>query len=405
MVENEGFREEPIINDERIFLKKISQLSDDELRRPPEQQERLSNEKIYDFYNEIAGKFSTAGYPVPDSVVRLDQEAKIVEDLDAGKKVLIRGYWRMGKTSLMSSIATHFYPNNSLRLDASRETSSASIDEFKHRFAAEEISEFIALKELAGADWDERVDYEEEVLTKLLNSGAEPLIYLNDYLRSKGTEAYLGIDELISFADQAEKLQYLADLNLDHIKLVMVLHRLAKYEPALDELFRDNYSKHFVRPLTGNEEHLLLSEPLRNTGLSFDKDAEDEIGDFSGGRPLEINCFANALMRSNSKFFQPKKTYGLKQTETINQSALYPLNDSFEVPIETYRKIFNTALSDKEKVIVTDSAHSRNLNSLTDEEARPLVESAVLVPDPENGYRTNGELFKKVVLSIENSYV
>ena len=68
----------------------------------PEEFERVANE-----YGLV--------HPIRDSIVRLEQEDQIAETLRSGEPVLIRGVWRMGKTSMALSLGKHkFGEENSL---------------------------------------------------------------------------------------------------------------------------------------------------------------------------------------------------------------------------------------------------------------------------------------------------
>ncbi|MDP3769701.1 MAG: hypothetical protein Q8R40_02070 [bacterium] len=116
--------------------------------------EELRKERINDYFGNVARKYEWA-MPISDSIVRLDQEAEIAGELHDGASVLIRGNWRMGKTSMVRSLETHqFGAESSLFIDAMGEGMGrdVSLEDFKKHFGAYKISRFIAERELSGGE-------------------------------------------------------------------------------------------------------------------------------------------------------------------------------------------------------------------------------------------------------------
>lgn len=379
---------------ESVFLDSISQLTGEELKKSEEEQGLLRQRKIKNVYDVISNRFISDGRPVLDSYIRLDQEKRISDDLNAYGKVLIRGYWRIGKTSTALSVGKHYFGGNPLFLDPSTLVNEP-LEKFKAWFGNTQVAGFIALKEMPTSNQVDQDEYQEQIINDISKSSDGPLVYLNEYLKSKSEKAYLVIDEIIGLVDQPDKMEYLTGLNLDHLKLAVVLHRIAKYEPYLLELFRD-YKTHFVRSVTDDELGKLLSNPLADTQVSFDSQAQKDIYRFSGGRPMEVHAVAKTLTASTSKFFEAKKVYGPEQVEKITQARLNQLT-YLESAIENYKLIFRHALSDAEKDLVIDAANGQNLTNADRQVVQPLLDTLVLVEDSVYGYRLNGDLFKKVI--------
>ncbi|OGN08585.1 MAG: hypothetical protein A2750_03345 [Candidatus Yanofskybacteria bacterium RIFCSPHIGHO2_01_FULL_45_42] len=365
--------------------------------------EELRKERIDNYFGNVARKYEPA-MPIPDSIVRLNQEAEIAETLRGDKPVLIRGNWRMGKTSMMRSLETHqFGSENSIIIDAMAESAGKgeSLEDFQKHFGVYTIARFIAERELAGAELEDRFKKENEVRKQIAESQKSPFEFLNDYLVQRGEKVFLSIDEVIGFAEQPEKLKYLADLKgLSNIQLAIVLHRFASFESSFKEIF-DGYETHFVHPLTLEEVGILIRKPLEGTQITFTDDAIQKIFEFTGGRPMEINNVCRALMDQFSEHKNYRFTYRVEDIDALTKKETWQFGESFRVAIDTYKRVYGRSMSDEERAII-DRLIERDevpVSEIDAEKIQPLIDTTFIAKDESKGiYRVNGVLFKRVVL-------
>ncbi|OGI60641.1 hypothetical protein A2641_01930 [Candidatus Nomurabacteria bacterium RIFCSPHIGHO2_01_FULL_37_25] len=346
-----------------------------------------------DYFRGVARKYEQTR-PIKDSIVRLDQEAKIVETLRADKPVLIRGNWRMGKTSMMESLQTHqFGLKNSIVADVMMENpySAKSLKNFQKQFGLNAVVEFIAKREFKKKD---------ELRKQITKSRKFPFEFLNDYLIEHGEKVFLSLDEVIFFAEELEKLKYLANLkSLSNIQITLVLHRVAYYESSFKEIFEE-YETHFVRALTLEEVETLVRKPLEGTRITFTDDAIQRIFEFTGGRPMEINNVCWALMGS-SEHKNYKFTYSAEDIDALTRKETWELGEPFRIAIVNYKNIYTSSMNNEEQAII-DKLIEKGEVPVSEIEAvkvQPLIDTTFVTRDFAKGaYRINGELFKRVVL-------
>lgn len=319
----------------------------------------LRERKINDYFNKVTEKYEQRR-EIPDSIVRLDQEGKIAEDLRDGNPILIRGNWRIGKTSIAESLKTHqFGATNSLLIDARIYIPHGeSLEVFKKKFAISKISEFIS--QLESGD---RLD-EQKIEEQIKKSKKTPFEFINDYFSQKGEKVFLSIDEIVWFAQEPEKLKYLADLkNLSRVQVAPVLHRIALREV----LFKETFS----------------------------------------GRPLEVNNICYALMSAKSIFSEYKFTYRAKDIEKlagIKIRHLKPYPSPFQDAIENYQRVYKNSMSDEERLIIEKLAKEDKIpiSEINADKIQPLIDTTFVVKDDSKGvYRINEQLFKRVILNEE----
>ena len=295
--------------------------------------EVLRKEKIDKYFSTVADKYPQA-MPVPDSMVRLDQEADIAEKLRSHMPVLIRGNWRMGKTSMVRSLETHqFGAKHSLFIDAMTEYlgEEESLEDFQNHFGADSVVEFIVEREFGDVKPKDRYPKEDEIKQQMTKSRKSPFEFLNEYLAQKDEEMFLSLDEVVGFIKQPEKMKYLASLkDLSQIRLAIVLHRIASFEDSFQEIFV-GYETHFVRPLIVEEVGRLVRKPLDGTKITFTDDAIRRILEFTGGRPMEVNQVCRALMTQFSEHKNYRFSY---RAEDIGNFRM--LSDRQSIIIDKY---------------------------------------------------------------------
>lgn len=210
----------------------------------------------------------------------------------------------------------------------------------------------------------------------------------------------MSLDEVIGFAEQPEKLKYLADLKgLDNIQLAIVLHRFASFENSFKEIF-DGYETHFVKQLTLEEVGTLVRKPLEGTQITFTDDAIQRIFEFTGGRPMEINNVCHALMDQFSEHKNYRFTYRAEDIDGLTGKETWQFGESFRVAIDTYKRVYGRSMSDEERAIIDRLIEEGEVavSEIDTEKVQPLIDTTFVAKDESKGiYRINGVLFKRVV--------
>lgn len=346
-----------------------------------------------------------------ESVIRLDQEQAIVDDLENGIPVLIRGNWRIGKSSMGLRLMDRVGAGNAIYFDVG---GYAGLEEhgpekFKARFGLNDVSNFVLDKELEGqeVDFKTRWSRRDQLIDEIGTSGYHPFAYLDQWLGKKGETAYVGLDEVIYYADKPELLQYVADLrHHKNLKVAVVLHHIARFEDSMRQTFA-GYNSHYIRRITTPEAHAMIDHGLQGTEIQFTDEAVDELMKFSGGRPMEINYVLADLLYPYSDDYEPKLVYRVDDIKSITDRDTWDLPSQFRsVAIDTYERVYQLAMTDEQRKII-DSLHAKRkrkyrVGSIDPNVVQPLLDTNVLVEDDETGtYQINGSLFVRAMQEMK----
>jgi len=351
----------------------------------------MGEEERNRYFSEIACRYDQ-GMPVKDSVVRLDQEKAIAEDLESGRPVLIRGVWRTGKTSMVFSVGNHVYHNeNCLFESVDIYSSDESPEEFKNNLVLGDAADIVSGP-------DASVERRDEATEEIEKSGKTPLEYLNDHLAAKGEKVFLSLDEAVVFYRNPEKLKFLASLkDLSNIRLGIVLHYVAESEKDFVEIFRD-FKTHYVRPLTIEEVGLLVRRPLEGKPIDFTNEAIEKFFEITGGRPLEINNICYGLFYSFSKNKKWKARYDAADIEEFVNAAKEEYEGILRVVLRNYEKVYKIALGEAEREIIdrliNEAEIPANDKALDSRAMQTLINLSFVREDKRAGaYVINGTLF------------
>jgi hypothetical protein len=359
----------------------------------------MGEEERNRYFSEIAYRYDQ-GMPVKDSVVRLDQEKAIAEDLENHKPVLIRGVWRTGKTSKVFSVGNHVFQNkNCLTESVDIYGSEESPENFKRSLCLSDAAEIIAGSR---TDWEKRHEIEDEIK----KSGRAPLEYLNDYLIVRGEKVFLALDEVVAFHKNPEKLKFLASLkDLINIRLGIVLHHIAESEKDFAEIFRD-FKTHYVRPLTIEEVGLLVRRPLEGKPIDFTNEAIEKIFEITGGRPLEINNICRVLFDPYSKSKKWKAHYNAADIDEVVTAAKEDYRGVFDTVLRNYEKVYKLAFGDTERKIIDRLINEAEIPAEGDDfdgkAMQTLINLSFVREDKRVGaYVINGTLFAERIEELK----
>lgn len=377
--------------------------------------EEWSKEEKEQYFWKASREFSNL-HARRDSVVRLAQEKLISEDLDKGVPVLIRGNWRVGKTSMAQSLISHFYAGNAVFIDTGMYAGEEKkpLEDFKAIFGSGNVAEFVINQEYSGKDEISKFQKVKDLRNQLRNNGQNPFEYLNEYMVQKGKTCFVAIDEAIAYADRKpELLEYLASLkDLPNVKLAIVLHRIQEYEEMFKEIFKE-FKTHWIKSLPRSETATLVQHGLSGTEIKFTNDAIDEMQQFTGGRPLETNILCDMLLSPRYSEIgceiqeampvkEYKLVYNADDIRKITGQGPRMLLYLFERITRHYERIYKVSMSDEERELADRIAIGDDLPENFEEIIQGLIDTDIVVKDERTGeYRINGRLLEETILNME----
>ena len=250
-----------------------------------------------------------------DSVIRLEEEQKIFEELEKSKPVIIRGPTQTGKTSILLALQKRY--KNSIKIDQMSDS---------RRLGLFNVVGFISKRENRGND---------EIEKEIKESGSTPMEYLENYLKERDEICLLEIDEiakLLHLVNHEDILKAIGNLkNSSVFRVVLVFHIFgAKEKQQLIEALGDynsNYSIFDLRDsITLDEVFKLIKKNLEGTYITLTDRAIQLIFTETKGVPIYINFFLDLFLREISSY------------DEVNQLK-YDHNDIF-----TYLRLFQDNL-------------------------------------------------------------
>jgi hypothetical protein len=325
--------------------------------------------------------------PTDDVRARKDLEDELAAQLTAGNNVCIRGFWRIGKTTMLKGVlqracersggaALFFDLRDPDRDDGLPQTTESVIERL-----AKKVTDFLVR---VGA-------------TELKVDPKAPLAVLGEL----AAPIYVGLDELIALSGLGpEKLVTLLDQLVStpkNVRVALVVHRHrdldALFETALIQ--RPGMASAFVPPISDDELVNLVNGPALAHKVAFSNEALGALADVSGNRPWELLSFcALAAMRL------PKGFTGEVGPEAID--ALVNLDELAEVDegralVDNALRTLVTAMSPAEKQLCELLAVGGE--GEVPEDAIAALEAAGLVSSAD-GYALNGGFFAGIVSAV-----
>ncbi|MEW6035881.1 MAG: hypothetical protein AB1529_04670 [Candidatus Micrarchaeota archaeon] len=344
---------------------------------------------------KLSHGYLRAVYQLPDSLRVRDPLAEgVAAKLEEGRNVVIRGFWRIGKTELMRASlgkacertgASGF--SFDLRSDYNADGLPASKEE-----ALEKIRDKLGgFFEMAGASGVP------------INPEA-PL----DVLKNLQGRLIIGIDELIALNALGD--QAMAEV-LGHIKsvppnigLMLVCHRNAKVDGVfMRELVRDGkFETVFVPPISDEEMEHIIGAPASEYGISVAPQAVERLAALSGNKPWE--AFTFAYMAAS---FMETTGAGVLEAgmvdESVNMGALLQ-DEHGRWVVDNYARILLTAMTPAESDAIQAIATG------TFNEA--AADAGVLQALQESGWarcngswQVHGELFRDFIRAVASGEI
>jgi hypothetical protein len=295
-----------------------------------------------DELHPLAERYLDALYELPDELrVRKDLEDELAAHLTGGAHVCVRGFWRIGKTTLMKGILKRACERTSgaaffvdLRDPDREDGMPQSVDGVLARVSAK-VNEFLAR---VGA-------------TELKALPSRPLEVLGEL----AAPLFVGFDELVALhALGAEGAKAVFDALLTtpkNVKVIVVAHR----HRDMDQLFEE-----FLVPragvtvmlgaVTDDELVHLVNTPAQALGVTFENEALGALAEVTGNRPWEVFTLCSMLAGALPKDF--KGTIAPEKIDELVNLDVLGANDEGRALIDTYLRILVTAMNADERVVM-----------------------------------------------------
>ncbi len=341
----------------------------------------------------LAERYSDALYELPEALrVRRPLEDEFAAAMTGGNHAAIRGFWRIGKTTLMKGAlqaacartggAAFFLDVR----DPDREDGLPQSPEAVLGRLATKVQDFLA-----------RVGAKE-----LKPDPKSPLAVLGEL----AAPIFVGLDELVALNGMGlEKAGALLDTLLvtpKNVKLALVCHRHRDSDALFDQriLSRPNVASGFVPPITDDELVHIVQTPALDLGVRFADEALGALAELSGNRPWEVFTLAHLAAAKLKPDFKgviaPEQVDALFDLDALGES------DEGRALVENCLRILVTAMTPEERKVVEVLAAGGEGEVPEDALAR-LEEAGFL--DTAEGYTLNGTLFSGIASAVAEGVI
>ncbi len=357
-----------------------------------------NSEAVRDHFRKLEMEYSNV-LPVKDSVVRIEQQQKIIDDLEEGVPTVVEAYWRHGKTSMLKSIGREWEEKNDIEplyMDVSmreHDWKNASAEETRESFGEYNVSRY--LRQFPDIEPEE---YEAERKDKT------PFQALDSLMQKQGKRVLVEMDELLGIAQKGDGSfeAIMQDMKgLKNISVLIAWHPLDTLAKEADVAYA-GYERKPIKPLSIEDAKTLIERPLKSVDskVSFSDDAIKKIYDYAGGRPMDMNLFC-AQLTGGSKFDAVQKMrYEADDIETFikknNLSNTRIASDAFTATCKNIPDLFNHILMGEHKNAIEKMARENGQvasSELSQDIANELINLGLIVKEEKSDtYRINGQL-------------
>lgn len=326
--------------------------------------------------------------PPAELRARKDLEDELAAQLTAGNHVCIRGFWRIGKTTMLKGVLQRACERSAgaaifldLR-DPDRDDGLPQSVEAVLERLTKKVTEFLAR---VGA-------------TELKADPKAPLAVLGEL----AAPIYVGLDELLAlFSLGPEKMVTLLDALLStpkNVRVAVVAHRHrdvdALFETAIVQ--RPGMASAFVPPISDDELVALVNTPAMAEGVTFSNEALGAIAEISGNRPWEALSFCYLAAKALPKGFTGE--LGPDAIEAlVSLDALAEVEEG-QALIDNALRTLVTAMTPPEKTLCELLAVGGE--GEVPEDAIAALEVAGLVSATPEGYQLSGAFFAGIVEAV-----
>lgn len=337
----------------------------------------------------LAERYLDALAEIPDALrARKPLEDELAAHMTGGHHLCIRGFWRIGKTTLMTHVLARACERSGgaafvldLRDPATDDGLPKSVDAVLARVTAK-VNEFLGR---VGA-------------TELKADPKKPLEVLGEL----AAPLFVGFDELIALTSLgAEGMATVVDALLTtpkNVKVAVVCHRHRDAEAFFEEkiVARPNVATVFVPPVSDDELVNLVNSPALELGVTFENEALGALAELSGNRPWEVLSLCAMATSKLAKDF--KGTVTAAQIDALVDLDLLGETDTGQALIDNHLRILVTAMSAEERTVMELLAAGKE-GEATEDAIAHLIEAGFVV-ETEEGYGVSGALIEFVCRAI-----
>lgn len=337
----------------------------------------------------LAERYLDAIYELPESLrARKALDDELAAHMTGGHHLCIRGFWRIGKTTLMKAVLQRACersggaafvldlrdPDRDDGLPQSVEAVlarvSAKVNEFLGRVGAKELK----------ADPKKPL----EVLGEL----AAPL--------------FVGFDELIALtALGQEGMLTVIDALLTtpkNVKVAVVCHRHRDADAIFEQhvMARAGVASVMVPPIGDDELVHLVHGPSQELGITFENEALGVLAELSGNRPWEVLSLCAILASGFKKDW--KGTVTAEQIDALVDLDKLGESEEGQALLDNHLRILVTAMTAEERTVM--ELLSAGKEGEATEDALLALQEAGFVNSSDEGHAINGALIEFVSRAI-----
>lgn len=337
----------------------------------------------------LAERYLDALYELPDELrARKDLDDELAAHMTGGHHLCIRGFWRIGKTTMMRGILQRACERSGgaafvldLRDPEREDGLPQTVDAVLGRVAAK-VDEFLARVGATGLKADLKKPM--EVLGEL----AAPL--------------YVGFDELIALtALGPEGMATVVDALLStprNVKVAVVCHRHRDVDAFFEAhvVGRGGVATVVVPPISDEELVTLVQTPAQALGVTFENEALGALAEITGNRPWELFSLCAVLASKLPPDFKGAITPA--QCDELVNLDLLGESDEGRALIDNLLRVLVTAMSAEERTVM--ELLSAGKDGEATEDALVRLQEAGIVVATDEGYAINGALLEYVSRAI-----
>ena len=337
----------------------------------------------------LAERYLDALYELPDELkARTALEETLAAELTGGHQVCIRGFWRIGKMTLMKAL---------LKRACERTSGTAFLLDLKDPDREDGIPQTVeaVLGRVAAKvnDFLGRVGASE-----LKANPKEPLAVLGEL----AAPLFVGFDELIALhALGPEGATQVIDALLStpkNVKVVVVCHRHRDMDALFEEkvVARPHVTTVMLGPISDDELVQLVNGPAQALGVTFENEALGALAEVTGNRPWEL--FTLCSMAASKLPIGFTGTIGPQAIDEL--VSLDALGESEEgaALVETYLRILVTAMNAEERTVMELLSAGKEGEATEDALAR--LEAAGWIATTEDGTALTSGLMEGIARAL-----
>jgi hypothetical protein len=342
----------------------------------------------------LAERYLDALYELPPELrARKPLEDELAAQMTAGHHVCIRGFWRVGKTTLMAGALQRACERSGgaafvldLRDPDREDGMPQSVDAVLGRVKAK-VDEFL---KRVGA-------------TELKSDPKKPLEVLGEL----AAPLFVGFDELVALhnlgLDNARAVIDVLLTTPKNVKVAVVCHRHRDMDALFEEsvVARAGVMTVLLGGISDEELVNIVNTPALAFGVAFENEALGELADITGNRPWELITLCAICASRLPKDF--KGTVKPEQVDELISLDVLGEHEAGRALIETYLRILVTAMNAEERTVMELLSAGKEGEATEDALAR--LEAAGWIATVEEGMEITSGLMDGIARAVADGEI